>query len=792
MSYVHLGSSRKESIMTPYKIAEDAWDNFHTMFPDNQGIYISSLPPSKILHSFFKDKQRFIDEFVKLKQDIPLYTCFNQLSDEFINNVGSDKFTTVQSGCGPKNTDVTHYRAIVIDIDPLNTLNIELDNKDHFLATGEMNQKTLVKAESILNWIQEKASYSGGFIINSGNGAYVVVPIDPLKSTDDNSNSIKNLVKYLAEHFNDSDCMVDIGVTSIGHRFKLPGTMSCKGIETDYTKHRRSGIHSLPPESTPPMSNDKVHQLFKSSSKKKLVSKNGSRGKDKFSTGIAVEVIENHSEVFTDQIKEPYANIVYGNYEKDLFPINSDGFYRAVKRILREECNERIIPKSDMETIIDYFRCIAYEEDEVFLHNRIAYLNEDKTIYYDLCSKDHKVIKINNFNVTIEDKPDKLFRVNTGDASQVMPDLSANPKDLLTLLPKYFHINTGDNTERYYLIILATYIVSCFIGLHIPHPILTFAGSKGAAKSTASRFCQQIVSPQITGLTTLPKRTDDVAIRLANTILAVFDNLSAIKEDISNLLCVAVTGGVTSKRKLYTDSTEVYLMLKSMIIVNGIDVIATKSDLLDRSLIIDLQRLKPNEFRPEEELNREFQKDLPLILGACFKIIAEVIEDESTITVNHPMRLIDFYILSIRIANVLGISQQEMEEAFAYNQTVINARAIESQPVAVALINYMKDKPIYISSVADLLKKLIDACEDYSIDTRQALFPKTPAALSHRLKEVESNLKEAGLSFDITNKGAFKEITIQNSAFGAIDYDTLTKDDLVKCRLPIYQLDCER
>ena len=97
--------------------------------------------------------------------------------------------------------------------------------------------------------------------------------------------------------------------------------------------------------------------------------------------------------------------------------------------------------------------------------------------------------------------------------------------------------------------------------------------------------------------------------------MLAYDNLSGIPDWLSDGLCRLATGGGLSTRRLYENDVEEIFEAKRPIIINGIEAIATRSDLVDRALIIDLPPIPAGERLTEAELDRELEQLRPGILG---------------------------------------------------------------------------------------------------------------------------------------------------------------------------------
>lgn len=242
-----------------------------------------------------------------------------------------------------------------------------------------------------------------------------------------------------------------------------------------------------------------------------------------------------------------------------------------------------------------------------------------------------------------------------------------------------------------------------------------------------------------------------------------FDNIERLTAEQSNLLCMAATGGAYSKRSLYTDFDETIHEFKRCLQLNGINVVATKSDLLDRSITLELQRIKKRDRLTEEEIWQKFGEDLPRILGAIFKTLSLAISHYRAEKLDEVGRMADFTYWGYAIAEVLGVTGDVFLKAYQKNQGKANEEALSSNPTAAAVIAMMRYRSNWTSSVSGLLKELEKVAADEHISIRQKIWPSDASALSKRLKEVKSNLEEVGIYYDIRHAGNCKKITIENT-----------------------------
>ena len=97
-----------------------------------------------------------------------------------------------------------------------------------------------------------------------------------------------------------------------------------------------------------------------------------------------------------------------------------------------------------------------------------------------------------------------------------------------------------------------------------------------------------LVDPSGAPLRSEPKEPRDLMIAASNGEVLAFDNLSHVPAWLSDALCRLSTGGGFATRELYTDNEEVIFDAMRPVILTGIEDLATRSDLLDRSVLLTL------------------------------------------------------------------------------------------------------------------------------------------------------------------------------------------------------------
>ena len=88
-----------------------------------------------------------------------------------------------------------------------------------------------------------------------------------------------------------------------------------------------------------------------------------------------------------------------------------------------------------------------------------------------------------------------------------------------------------------------------------------------------------------------------------------------------------MTGSGFSKRQLYTDDDDIIYSFKRCIGFNGINLGATKADLLDRGLIIHLEQIPEEKRRKIKDIWNDFNEIKPQLLGYIFDILVKVLKE---------------------------------------------------------------------------------------------------------------------------------------------------------------------
>jgi hypothetical protein len=457
------------------------------------------------------------------------------------------------------------------------------------------------------------------------------------------------------------------------------------------------------------------------------------------------EQIHQKEDIFVDQYHTPYAFVKINDHMEvlDLYSLRFQHWvYRRL--IWYDDSGQAILPEpADVTRVLDYLKAHAeFDAVQKVLHLRVAGDDNTNTIHYDLTNPLWETIKVTPQGWLIEKTPTVMFRRYKNQTAQVYPS-AEYLHDIFDKFINLINVKTEDSK-----LLLKCYIVALLIP-GIPKTILMLHGEPNSAKTTLLELIKMLIDPCSTRTLTCRNESDELAQLFSHNYLPYFDNLSYISDWMSDAFCRAVTGDSFSKRKLYTDNEDIFYTFMRCIGFSGVNLAASKSDLLDRGLIIELERIPPERQLQVKNIWKEFDEIKPQLLGYIFDILANVLSMRQTshIEVKGLPRLADWAETCELISRCMGYKDNQFIEAFSRNVKLQNEAAIEDSAIAQTIIYFMEDKESWEGSPTELLGLLEEIAPRLSINTNnQKVWPSKPNVLTRRLKYIISNLKEFGIS----------------------------------------------
>ena len=456
-----------------------------------------------------------------------------------------------------------------------------------------------------------------------------------------------------------------------------------------------------------------------------------------------IHMIEDESKTyfFHDQEKEGYAK-VEDETGYQVYKIRSEEYRKYISSRVWALVWQAV-PRETMNMVIQTLEAKAmFDGVEHRLHIRSVF--HENNLWYDLGLG--KAVKITCDGWEIINNCPILFKSLSHQEKQIEPVI-AEPREISRIF-NFLNLNNSIDLQ----ILIMAYVCAVLVP-SIARPLLVVHGLQGSAKSTFLRIIKKLLDPSILDLLTYPKNSTELIQILSHHYLVYFDNVSEIKEWLSDDLCRACTGQAFSKRKLYTDDDDIVYNYKRSIGINGINLVAEKPDLLDRSLIFELESISPDNRKEEETFWIRFAEEKPIILGAIFTTLSRAMKVKDSIVLEKKPRLADFAVWGCAISEALGYNKDAFLDSYNLNIEKQNAEALDASMVAQVIIGFMENKPDWKGSAKILLDELGELADEYGFK-KDSHFPKSTRWLWRRVKEVKANLSSIGIeaNYDDTSR----------------------------------------
>ncbi len=469
------------------------------------------------------------------------------------------------------------------------------------------------------------------------------------------------------------------------------------------------------------------------------------RGNDGQSVTERLVRYGSEAELFHDPEGEPYATVkVNGHYET--WPLKSRGYKNWLRHSYyvaqKEEGAEGNPGAPRTQALNDALAQLEakcqFEGPEHEVHVRVA--QRDGAIYIDLADDEWRAVEVTGAGwrvVSSEETPVK-FKRTRGMLPLPVPDKEVGAERRLRAL---LNIREDDHDSWY---LLLAWLVQT-LRPQGPYPILILQGEQGSAKSTVERLLKALVDPSIAPLRTTPRNEHDLYIAATSTWVIAFDNISRLQSWLSDALCRLSGGGGFSTRTLYENREQELFDAMRPIILNGISDIATRPDLLDRAIVLTLPRIEDDDRRPESEMWDDFDGCRPAIFGALLSAVSAALRELPHTKLEKRPRMADFALWATAAEGGFGWEPETFMRAYTGNREEANDVALDTDPVAGAVLKFMEGKDEWIGSATQLWKDLGKEVDEQVKQTKP--WPSAPHTLASRLKRLAPALRGKGIDY---------------------------------------------
>ncbi|MGA9652466.1 MAG: ATP-binding protein [Polyangia bacterium] len=447
---------------------------------------------------------------------------------------------------------------------------------------------------------------------------------------------------------------------------------------------------------------------------------------------------DGQASLFHNRGGETFATFLVGDH-RETWPTGSRRFRRHLQWLYYRASMEAVRSTAVAEAQATLEAHALYEGAQQEVYTRIAGDGID-VVYVDLCDDEWRVVEISvsarTFRV-LDDSPVRFVRAQ-GMLALPVPEHGGN---LLALRELVNIVDDGD-----WALVLAWLVAALRpIG---PYPILLVHGEQGTAKSMLVRIIRRFVDPNRADLRAEPRNTRDLAIAASNAWVMGFDNLSSIEPWLSDALCRLSTGGGFATRQLYTDREEAIFESKRPVVLTGIEEIATRGDLIDRCISIELQPIFAARRRTESEIWAAVNASAGRIFGALLDAVAYALRAHRDVRLPALPRMADFATWATAAEPGLGLPTGAVMAAYQGNRAAVNQTALESSEIATLVIALVGDRGEWSGTAKDLLQALEGRADDWA--RRGKGWPRTARAMAGALRRVAPNMRKAGIRIEFS------------------------------------------
>jgi hypothetical protein len=410
------------------------------------------------------------------------------------------------------------------------------------------------------------------------------------------------------------------------------------------------------------------------------------------------------------------------------------------------------IPPQPITTALGELQATALlDSTEEEVHLRVA--GHDGKIYVDLCNAAWEAVEITKDGWEIigsDAVPIRFVRSNVM-RSLPRPKRGGTVEELRRLLTLG---GDSEDTTRAWSLVLA-WLVQSLTPDGGQYPVMILLGGHGTAKTTTSEMLRDLVDPAVVPHEHTYQNVREVYIECVACWVFGLDNLTSLPDWLSDTICRLSTGGGFKTRSLFTNRDQEVFVAQRPVIMNGISDIASKADLLDRSLLVDLPVIKVSERKYLRELRAEFYEHRPAILGALFDAMASGLRNVGAVDLTGRMpRMADFARWAVATEEALGMEAGSFMEAYAGSRGNATETALEAEPIWRVLYELARETDAeepWVGNMKELLGEL-NAMETDTALKRSKDWPKTERKLSDIIKRLGPALLELGVHVERVSK----------------------------------------
>lgn len=450
---------------------------------------------------------------------------------------------------------------------------------------------------------------------------------------------------------------------------------------------------------------------------------------------LLVDAVSRRATFFEDSTGRTYARVPKGKGTTRL-RTDSKGFRRWIFQCWDTDCGGVPQPHAVTSAIemIDA-RAAAAGTPEV-VSTRVA--GRDGKVYVDLCDEARQVAEVSptDWRITTSTRCDFLQKRTAG--ALPVPTRGGS----LDRLAHFLNVDSDG------LVLIQGWLIGA---LHPtgPYPILVLEGEAGSAKSTATKMLKSLIDPTVPRVRSLPRSERDLGVAADGSWVLAFDNLSGLRPWMSDALCRLSTGGGIATRALFTDDEEQVFDLIRPVILNGIESVVTRQDLITRELVVQLNPIAEEDREDEGVLWDAFEAERPALMGALLDAVAGALDRVASIDLPRKPRMSDFATWVTAAEPAMGWEPGTFLRVYEANASAALLMSLDGSSLAKAIMDFVR-VPAHEGEWQGTATDLLDALNfGKGPQERSAQgWPRNAQSLSWQLRRLAPALRAGGIDIE--------------------------------------------
>jgi hypothetical protein len=387
-----------------------------------------------------------------------------------------------------------------------------------------------------------------------------------------------------------------------------------------------------------------------------------------------------------------------------------------------------------LNTAIDTIMAKCSMGQKVDVHVRFA--RSSDVIYLDLADEQWRAVEITKDGWRVVDNPPVLFRRASGARPLPVP-VKGGALDQLRPL-----VNSGDDAQWLLMI-------SWLVGVFLPEGAfvhLVLNGEQGSAKTSVALALVSVLDPSDAGLTSPPKDEVDATVSALHAGVLAYDNMSGCRADLSDVFCRFSTGQGYRVRTLYQNLGVTVASVKLPVIMNGISSTVMRGDLVERSIILKLPTIPPEQRLTEKGVVSDFAAMHAGVLGALLDVVATGLRNLPHTVLDRLPRMSDFALWISACEAALPWPAGRFLKTYFAKMKFANMDLVEGDTLASALVEWGErlapGQNMQIST-RELLTQLNDLTRGWPKDLKY--WPASAEDLVHKLMRLAPVLRASDI-----------------------------------------------